>query len=219
MPNSHSPGLHWRPLERTRHLCKFAWPPTTRPFACRRPPAPELSLAAASIERRLNVQLAEKSLLQAEVNLTAARRAKKEGDAKTTTALTNAQTALKTALRRGPTRSPRSISHRPTTHISPPFIRRPARVGERRWPAGSHRPTIRSRRGVAVNHIWLRHFGTPLVPTVFDFGMNGKPPTNQPLLDWLAVELIESGWRMKHDSQADRDEPHIPPCLVSRNDQ
>jgi hypothetical protein len=40
--------------------------------------------------------------------------------------------------------------------------------------------------------------GTPLVPTVFDFGRKGKPPTNPELLDWLAVELMESGWRMKH---------------------
>jgi Protein of unknown function (DUF1553)/Protein of unknown function (DUF1549)/Planctomycete cytochrome C len=51
---------------------------------------------------------------------------------------------------------------------------------------------------VAVNHIWLRHFGKPLVPTVFDFGRKGTPPTHPELLDWLAVELRESGWSMKH---------------------
>jgi mono/diheme cytochrome c family protein len=51
---------------------------------------------------------------------------------------------------------------------------------------------------VAVNHIWARHFGTPLVPTVFDFGRKGVPPTHPELLDWLAVELVESGWSMKH---------------------
>ena len=51
---------------------------------------------------------------------------------------------------------------------------------------------------VAVNHIWARHMGSPLVATVFDFGRKGKPPTNQALLDWLAMELIESGWSMKH---------------------
>ena len=32
---------------------------------------------------------------------------------------------------------------------------------------------------------------------VFDFGLNGKPPTHPALLDWLAVELMENGWRMK----------------------
>ena len=51
---------------------------------------------------------------------------------------------------------------------------------------------------VAVNHIWSRHFGRPLVPTVFDFGRKGTPPTHPELLDWLAVELIESHWSMKH---------------------
>ena len=44
---------------------------------------------------------------------------------------------------------------------------------------------------VAVNHVWLRHFGRPLVPTVFDFGRKGQPPTHPQLLDWLAAELME----------------------------
>ncbi|HBJ38410.1 MAG TPA: hypothetical protein DDZ51_27385 [Planctomycetaceae bacterium] len=51
---------------------------------------------------------------------------------------------------------------------------------------------------VAVNHIWTRHFGTPLVDSVFDFGRNGTAPTHPELLDWLAAEFIESGWSMKH---------------------
>jgi hypothetical protein len=51
---------------------------------------------------------------------------------------------------------------------------------------------------VAINHIWSRHFGRPLVATVFDFGRKGSPPSNQKLLDWLAVELIDSHWSMKH---------------------
>jgi hypothetical protein len=50
---------------------------------------------------------------------------------------------------------------------------------------------------VAVNHVWMRHFGAPLVPTVTDFGLNGKPPTHPELLDWLAVEFMERGWRLK----------------------
>ena len=51
---------------------------------------------------------------------------------------------------------------------------------------------------VAVNHIWARHFGQPLVPTVFDFGRKGLSPVNRELLDWLAAELVASGWSMKH---------------------
>jgi hypothetical protein len=51
---------------------------------------------------------------------------------------------------------------------------------------------------VAVNHIWLRHFGAPLVDNTFDFGLRSPASRNQPLLDWLAVELMDHGWQMKH---------------------
>lgn len=54
---------------------------------------------------------------------------------------------------------------------------------------------------VAVNHIWARHFGQPLVPTLFDFGRKGQPPANQELLDWLAAELVDHAWSMKHIHQ------------------
>jgi hypothetical protein len=50
---------------------------------------------------------------------------------------------------------------------------------------------------VAVNHIWLRHFGRGIVPTPSDFGRNGRPPSHPELLDWLASELMESDWSMK----------------------
>ncbi len=44
----------------------------------------------------------------------------------------------------------------------------------------------------------MRHVGTPLVSSTFDFGRNGTPPTHPELLDWLASELLEHGWSMKH---------------------
>ena len=50
---------------------------------------------------------------------------------------------------------------------------------------------------VAVNHLWLRHFGQPLVDPPNDFGLRTKSPPQQALLDHLAVELMESGWSMK----------------------
>ena len=51
---------------------------------------------------------------------------------------------------------------------------------------------------VIVNHIWNRHFGQPLVPTLFDFGRKGSPPTHPELLDTLAVELMEKGYSLRH---------------------
>ncbi len=51
---------------------------------------------------------------------------------------------------------------------------------------------------VAVNHIWMRHFGEPLVPNVFDFGLKTPRPVQADLLDWLAVEFMDHEFSMKH---------------------
>ena len=50
---------------------------------------------------------------------------------------------------------------------------------------------------VAVNQIWMRHFGKPLVDPVTDFGRRSKPPVQQRLLDWLSADLVENEWKMK----------------------
>ena len=50
---------------------------------------------------------------------------------------------------------------------------------------------------VIVNHVWLRHFGEPLVETVDDFGLRTKPPIQQPLLDHLAADFIQNGWSFR----------------------
>lgn len=68
------------------------------------------------------------------------------------------------------------------------------RLALARWLVNPQHP--RTSR-VAVNHIWLRHFGRAIVPTVDNFGASGQDPSHPQLLDWLAVELIEQGWRMK----------------------
>jgi hypothetical protein len=51
---------------------------------------------------------------------------------------------------------------------------------------------------VIVNRVWQRHFGEGIVPTIDDFGATGLPPQNVELLDFLASELIRSGWSLKH---------------------
>ena len=50
---------------------------------------------------------------------------------------------------------------------------------------------------VLVNRIWAHHFGRGLVNPLGDFGFLGERPTHPQLLDWLADELMRSGWQVK----------------------
>ncbi len=50
---------------------------------------------------------------------------------------------------------------------------------------------------VMANRIWRWHFGKGIVPSVDNFGRLGEQPTNQPLLDWLAVEFVKQNWSIK----------------------
>src|SRR5207244_7213100 len=68
------------------------------------------------------------------------------------------------------------------------------RLSFARWLASRDNPLTAR---VAMNHVWLRHFGQAIVPSVFDFGRNGRPPSHPALLDWLAAEFMDRGWSMK----------------------
>src|SRR5262249_23166807 len=68
------------------------------------------------------------------------------------------------------------------------------RLALARWIADRENPL--TARG-AMNHLWLRHFGRAIVPSVADFGRGGRWPTHPALLDWLAAEFTDRGWGMK----------------------
>ncbi len=51
---------------------------------------------------------------------------------------------------------------------------------------------------VTVNRLWTKFFGRGLVLTPENFGVQTEPPTHPELLDWLAMELIESSWDLQH---------------------
>ena len=89
-----------------------------------------------------------------------------------------------------------------------------------RWLVDRKSPT--TARAI-VNRVWQAYFGTGLVNTSEDLGVRCEAPSNPELLDWLAVEFMDSGWSLKHlhrlivNSATYRQSSHVTSELVSRD--
>lgn len=89
----------------------------------------------------------------------------------------------------------------PVSPAAPEFLNafpdtsEPDRLRFARWLVADDAPTTAR---VIVNRIWQAYFGRALVETPEDFGFQSAPPSHPDLLDWLAVELMENGWSLKH---------------------
>ncbi|MFK7765669.1 MAG: PSD1 and planctomycete cytochrome C domain-containing protein [Mariniblastus sp.] len=69
------------------------------------------------------------------------------------------------------------------------------RLGLAKWLVDPANPLVGR---VTVNRWWSNFFGSGLVQSEEDFGTQSIPPTHRELLDWLAIELVDSGWSRKH---------------------
>ena len=149
----------------------------------------ELAAAALKAERHANVLKAEENLLRAQQQLTAARPESETYDKEAAKKLDQARAQIAAAAKALET----ADAYTPVGKIySDSSTGR--RLALARWIADKQNPLTAR---VAINHIWLRHFGQALVPTVFNFGMSGKPPSHPELLDWLATEFMNQNWSMK----------------------
>jgi hypothetical protein len=89
-----------------------------------------------------------------------------------------------------------------------------------RWLVDRQSPT--TARSI-VNRVWQSYFGTGIVATVENLGTQAEAPSNQQLLDWLAVEFMDSGWSLKKlqrliaTSAAYRQSSNVTPELLSKD--
>ena len=100
-------------------------------------------------------------------------------------------------LRRGANDAPGELVAADTPSALPPLpddLPR-NRLGLARWLFRPDNPLVAR---VAVNRLWQLMFGRGIVETSENFGRQGTPPTHADLLDWLAVEFVESGWDVRH---------------------
>jgi len=166
--------------------------------------AREAAHRAAELEKAALLASAEADAAQAEADVLAAPAAGKAEAQKKLAALREAVTrAVTAAADPGETYTPipggrKSLESNVETEDSRarPFPTQSTgrRAALARWITDPRNPLTAR---VAVHHVWSRHFVRPLVTTVFDFGRKGTPPTHPELLDFLAVELVESGWSLK----------------------
>jgi mono/diheme cytochrome c family protein len=156
--------------------------------------APALSLKAAQLHRQTLLRQVEADLA---ANIAEQHRAAGNKDDKKLAAVRKQRVTLDKRLQqaRQAVADKKQDSHYPPLTKTYPPTSTGRRLALARWIASPENPLTAR---VCVNHVWMRHFGQPLVPSVFDFGNNGRKPTFPHLLDWLAVELTDHAWDLQH---------------------
>jgi hypothetical protein len=134
----------------------------------------------------------QQAVLEARRNLLVARQGVRAGKAETIKKVADAEKALAHTEANAKQQAGTNYTKRPIPNY--PASSSGRRLAFARWLTDRSNPLTAR---VAMNHIWMRHFGQAIVPSVTDFGRNGRPPSHPALLDWLAAEFMERGWSMK----------------------
>jgi hypothetical protein len=169
---------------------------------------------AAAAERQAALVKAEAALTKAEWAAFTAPTAKRAELVKKRDAARTARDAARKAAAdpgeaytplRGALKTPESNVEAEASRNKPfPATSTGRRTALANWIADKRNPLTAR---VLVNHVWARHFGKPLVATVFDSGRKGAKPTHPELLDWLACEFVDPtkpgdvrprAWSLKH---------------------
>jgi hypothetical protein len=153
---------------------------------------------ASRAERQAGLESARLALIRAERALSQ-QQANPQSDAKQQAVLKKAEKATATAKAAVEKAEQAIVEPESETYtlFGPQYPKQSSgrRTALAKWLANRNNPLTAR---VAVNHIWLRHFGRAIVETTANFGRSGDRPTHPQLLDWLAVELMENNWSMKH---------------------
>jgi hypothetical protein len=161
--------------------------------------AAQAQRVAAAQEAEYNLIAPKKVAADLQAKADAAKKANAVVDGKSAALLVEAQKKL-TESEKALAAAIQQLKASPTTAYKPhtdnhfPAESTGRRLAFAKWLTEAQNPLTAR---VAVNQIWMRHFGQGIVPSVSDFGRNGRLPSHPQLLDWLASEFMARGWKMK----------------------
>ncbi|WP_417377762.1 DUF1553 domain-containing protein [Gimesia sp.] len=187
--------LHAAETERTEYSARVR--AATARYIQKSDHVESLEQAACQAEWQAKLNRAQSNLKSSELTLLQAKMLP-DSDQKRTSKISAAQTEV-TQNRAQLTAAQKPVEATSTKYTALSRIFPEQSTGKRtalaRWITSQDNPLTAR---VAVNHIWMRHFGKPLVKSVNNFGRSGAEPTHPELHNWLAAEFMDHNWSIKH---------------------
>lgn len=152
---------------------------------------------ASAAERRHSRAVAERELIEKRQALSKAQASAEPEEKKRTDAIAKAKGEAEAASKK---RDEALVNVEKVDEVYSPVgetyskVSAGRRLALAKWIAAPENPLTAR---VAVNHVWMHHFGEPLAANPSDFGVRTPKPVQADVLDTLAVEFIDSGWSFK----------------------